>query len=249
LEGVTIRCATRVVFNSDSLRRIAEQEGLIQSGIGVILGSGSGNGIDPSRFEPRPTKAEARSRLGFEGDEPIMAYAGRLTNDKGVGDLVSAFTGLVQQFPQARLLLVGSFEEGDPVDSHAVAAIQANPRISVLPWMSDLVELYSAIDLLVFPSHREGLPNVPLEAQCCGVPVVGYAASGTVDAVVDGVTGLLVPVGDVAALQSAITRMLEEPASRARMGAAGQTWVRDTFHQDVVWAALLAYYDSWLSAR
>ncbi len=96
------------------------------------------------------------------------------------------------------LLLVGQFEDGDPVPDAVRATIEGDKRIVTVPWLDHTGIAYRAMDVLAFPSYREGLPNVPLEAQLCGVPVVGYAATGTVDAVAPG-SGL-VTVGDVTAL-------------------------------------------------
>ena len=84
------------------------------------------------------------------------------------------------------LLLVGQFEDGDPVPPEVRETIEHDERIVTVPWLDHPGVAYRAMDLLAFPSYREGLPNVPLEAQLCGVPVVGYAATGTVDAVGSG---------------------------------------------------------------
>ncbi len=93
------------------------------------------------------------------------------------------------------------------------------------------------MDVLVFPSYREGLPNAPLEAQASGIPVVGYAATGTVDAVEHNTGGVLVPVGDRQALTDAVERLVNDPGLRQQLGAAGQAFVRSNFDQAVVVAA------------
>ncbi|MFM7870166.1 MAG: glycosyltransferase, partial [Actinomycetota bacterium] len=106
--------------------------------------------------------------------------------------------------------------------------------------------VYPAFDLLVFPSSREGLPNVPLEAQLCGVPIVGYAATGTVDAVRHGETGVLVPVGDRRGLADAVAGLLIDTERRSRLAEAGRTWVRTTFDRRHVWSELTDLYRRWL---
>jgi glycosyltransferase involved in cell wall biosynthesis len=136
------------------------------------------------------------------------------------------------------LLLVGQYEEGDAVGDATRAAIADHPRIVTVPWVDDTAAVYRAMDVLAFPSHREGLPNVPLEAQLCGVPVVAYAATGTVDAVADGVGGVLVERSDRDAFAQALRALLDDPARRDAMGAAGTAWVTQRFAQDLVWQTL-----------
>ena len=95
--------------------------------------------------------------------------------------------------------------------------------------------------MLAFPSYREGLPNVPLEAQLCNVPVVAYASTGTVDAVFPGPPNQIVPVGDRAALAAALaprTTLAPTPLSETRPS----DWVRANFRQDVIWEQLLRVY-------
>ena len=179
-----------------------------------MIGGGSGNGIDVARFadDVLPTRAEARERFGLPADATVVGFVGRFTRDKGIADLTSVFTSTLREIPNAAdvwLLLVGQFEDGDPVPADVRATIERDERIVTVPWLDHTGVAYRAMDVLAFPSYREGLPNVPLEAQLCGVPVVGYAATGTVDAVAPGQSdgsdasggdSVLVPVGDVEAL-------------------------------------------------
>ena len=242
MERITIVTATNVVFNSRSSREVAEHERVIQPGRGVVLGQGSGNGIDVDRFDSTPDRSRARAALGLPDDATVVGFVGRLTSDKGVPDLVEAFGLLREQNPSLRLLLVGDMEAGDPLADRTRDAITTGARIAHLPFTSDVGAVYAAIDVLAFPSYREGLPNAPLEAQLCGRPVVGYAATGTVDAVRHGETGLLVAVGDTTALTAALETMTSDPELRHRMGTAGREWVRVAFPREVVWGALLAIY-------
>jgi glycosyltransferase involved in cell wall biosynthesis len=97
-------------------------------------------------------------------------------------------------------------------------------------------------DIVVLPSHREGLPLVVLEAQAAGKPVVGTSATGIIDVVTNEETGLLAPVGDVPALGAAMERLLNDKRLAVRLGLAGQERVRRKFQQEQIWEALHAEY-------
>ena len=151
--------------------------------------------------------------------------------------------------PDLHLLLVGGFEEGDPLSSRLRDEIWANPRVHITGFVNDTAAYYSAFDLLVFPSHREGLPNVPLEAAASGRPTAGFAATGTVDAVLNGQTGTLVSVGDVKGLTDAVRRYLLDPQLLARHGKQAQQRVQTEFRREVIWQSLSELYTSELKTR
>jgi glycosyltransferase involved in cell wall biosynthesis len=248
LEWVAIRCANHVVFNSRSLMDVGEREGLIATGRGEVIGGGSGNGIDVSRFadDVLPTRTQARERLGLPADATVVGFVGRFTRDKGIADLTDAFTSTLRQRPDMWLLLVGQFEEGDSVPLAVRETIEHDERIVTVPWLDHPGVAYRAMDLLAFPSYREGLPNVPLEAQLCGVPVVGYAATGTVDAVAPG--SILVPVGDVDALSGAILAQVDVETGRSSSERQEATWVVENFERTRLWSGLVDRYHAWVKA-
>ena len=106
-----------------------------------------------------PTRAEARERFGLPDDATVIGFVGRFTSDKGIADLTQVFTSTLRQRPDLWLLLVGQFEDGDPVPTDVRATIEHDERIVTVPWLDHPGVAYRAMDLLAFPSYREGLPE------------------------------------------------------------------------------------------
>jgi len=245
-ERLACRFAHRVVCVSQSVREKAIACGLTSRERGVLLASGSCNGVDASRFAPTPDTMERavrlRRRLGIPAQAPVALFVGRLTRDKGIPELMKAFSQISNQFPEFRLLLVGCFEDGDPLPVDIRKLLETHPRVIFAGAVQDTAPYYALADFLLLPSHREGLPLVVLEAQAAGKPVIGASATGIVDVIVDGETGLLVPVGDVPRLAEAMTRLISDKGLAGKLGLGGLEQVRHKFRQEQIWEALHREY-------
>ena len=252
-ERMACRLAHRVICVSESLRDRAIASGLTTRQRTVVFGSGSSNGVDASRYVPTPDvlrrAAELRCKLSIPPSAPIVGFVGRLTNDKGVPELVEGFSRLGRKFPDLRLLLLGPFEAEDALSLKMRKRLEAHPRIILTGRVDDTAAYYALMDVLVLPSHREGFPNVVLEAYAAGKPVVAARATGVVDAVTDGETGLLFAIGDVAALVRCLQRLLNNKVMASKLAAAGQELVKREFRQDMVWNALNEEYRRLLQTR
>lgn len=235
---------------SPSLRTRMIDLGLTTPEHCVVVGSGTSNGVDVEHW--RRTSAaeragwETRDRLRISQTAPLIGYVGRLTRDKGIGELYAAFTRLRRTYPDLRLLLVGGFEVGDPVPAALRFRIETDSAVSITHFVTEVAPYYWAMDILALPTYREGFPGAPLEAQAASVPVVTTDATGAADAIVDGITGLRVQVGDADALTAALDRLLGDAELRSRMGRAGCKWVRERFARETVWQELLISYRSTL---
>jgi len=245
--------AHRVVCVSHSVREKAIACGLVDRERALVFGAGSCNGVDVSRFTPTPQRirraAELRRHFGIPADAPVALFVGRLTCDKGIAELLEAFLQLENRFPELRLLLVGSFEDGDPLPENVRKRLETHERVILAGPVNDTAPYYAIANILVLPSHREGLPTVVLEGQAAGKPVIGAAATGIVDLLVDGETGLLFPVGDAFALAEAIGKLIDDKALARKLALAGQEQVKRKFRQEMIWAALRREYLKVLQGR
>lgn len=245
-ERVACRAANVVPCVSPSVRDVAVAARLVPSRKTVLMGAGSANGVDVSRFIANPDRLAqaARIRVDLQIPEhaPVVGYIGRLTRDKGVGELVTAFLTLPPQFESCRLLLVGGFEDGDPVPEHIRRIIADHRRIIQTGFVADTAPYYHIMDVLALPSYREGFGNVVLEAHCAKRPVVGTRVTGLVDSIVDGVNGLLVPAGDCRALSQALSLVLGNPSMSRRLGERGFRRAEESFQSESVWSRIEAFY-------
>jgi glycosyltransferase involved in cell wall biosynthesis len=251
-EWIACKCAHRVICVSASLRQRAIDLRLVEATKALVVGSGS-SGVLVEKYLPTSENVE-RSRKLYSGldlpeNVPVIGFVGRFTRDKGIPELIDAFDELRLEHPALRLLLVGDFEDGDPVPESVQARIESDPFIVRTGFVSDTSPYYHLMDLLVLPTYREGFPNVPLQAQVAAKPVVTTRVAGAVDSVQDGKTGLMVPVGDASALAHAISSLLCDATKRKEMGRSGQEWVLREFTLSRVIDAQVRVYQSLISEK
>jgi len=184
-----------------------------------------------------------RASFGFEAAAPLVLFAGRLAEQKRVGDLLKALDLLQHVQPDLRTLIAGDGPLRDQLEESA-QAYHLNGRVRFLGHRDDLPRLLAAADLIVLPSAYEGLPNVVLEAMRFRKPVVATAAPGTTEAVVDGQTGLLIPVGNVTLLARAIRDIVRDPVLARRLGEAGRARVEAHFRADTMVAQFAELYEN-----
>lgn len=246
-ERLACGLAEAVLCAGPSVRAAMVDHGVCPADKAIVLAHGHTNGVDvDGRFNPQAmpegTRTRVRATLGLPEDAPVAGFVGRLTADKGIEELAQAWPLVRERLPGARLLLVGAFEEFDPVSARARESLGADPTVVLSGWVEDAAPLYAAMDLCVIPTHREGFPTIALEAGAMGLPVVGTDAIGCVDAIVADETGVMVPVGDTAALAGAVRAYLIDADLRHRHGAAGRERVVRDFRREILWEAMLEQY-------
>jgi glycosyltransferase involved in cell wall biosynthesis len=244
MEQLAAACSHVVLCNSRSLRERALELRVADKSKLRLLGYGSGNGVDVEHFTPH-----SMAETGMRG-APIIGFVGRLTRDKGIPELIEAFNALLKKQPAARLLLVGWYDESeDALPPELRAHIDRHPNIVRTGFVKDTAPCYRMMDFLVLGTLREGFPNVVLEAAASGIPVITTNATGAQDAVLHGVTGLLIPPGRPDLLTEAMLELVENAPRRRQMGAAARRWVTERFVRAQVQAVNVAFYEGMLQVR
>ncbi len=255
-EKITCLFANQVWCDSHSVREVAITERLCPPHKIKVPLKGSANGVDTAqRFNPDCLAPDARAMMRRQYAIPenarVIGFAGRIVRDKGLIELIEAWTILRESYPDLHLLMLGPFESEDPVPDAVKSILHQDPRIHVTNFVDFewVAPLYSAMDIFVLPTYREGFPITLLEAAAMRLPIVATRIPGCIDAVEDGVTATLVTVRDASALAEAIGRYLDNPDQRAAHGRAGRERVRQHFQQERIWEWIYQEYQSLLAQR
>ena len=235
LEWVTARTSTDILAVSPSLKEQYCNLGLSKANRVKVLGFGSSHGVDITYFNAtrwqtwKPPQAQLRKSL--ESQTPILGFVGRLSKDKGSNELLECLNTLRKDKIEHTLLLIGPFEGNelgiDELDAFDQGVVKTGPLEDVAPY-------YAIMDLLLLPTHREGFPNVVLEAAASGVPAITTDATGAIDSVIDGETGLIFPVCDVEAFVEAVKRLVTNPQLIRELGENAQSIVSSRYGAEFV---------------
>lgn len=244
MERAVFSASTSAIVVSKSLRARALELGLARPGKLRVLGYGSSNGVDVTRYHPVPHQQRnvADRPAGLADDAHIIGFVGRLHRDKGIDELISASVMLTERGVDHQLLIVGG-SDGNDADEF-VARLSSLQRPAVLVGaVPDTSLYYQWMDLFCLPTHREGMPNVALEAAASGVPVVTTDATGAVDSVIDGRTGRCVQARNPRALAAALEEALSDDDWRDQAGALAREFAMSRFSRSVVHRLLTDYFE------
>jgi glycosyltransferase involved in cell wall biosynthesis len=247
LDRIAFWSADRIVFISKSLHEVYQADGLGGGDKADIIGFGSSNGVDVETFRPvsEADRASTRARLGFTPTDKVVVIAGRLTRDKGIHDVLDVIRRLRDE-RGIKWAFVGAVEDDD---IHRQVVALADAGVSHVTHTQHLQEWFQAADLHLFLTHREGFGNVAVEAAATGTPTFAYRTAGTVDSVLDGVTGQLFPFRDTQAVANAIRSWLGTGTVSDFDPVRARAVVTERFEQNQVWREYAVYLKSWARDR
>ncbi len=251
VEKLTYKFATKVYPNSKGLKDFIEAEKFTKPSKLKIIGKGSSNGIDTSYFSDSLFSAEEvlqkRKELNIPATDFVFVFVGRIVKDKGINELVQAFVTLQQSNAATTLLLVGPFEDAlDPVLPKTKQIIEEHPKIKSVGYQQDVRLFFAVSDALVFPSYREGFPNVVLQAGAMGLPAIVTNINGCNEIIIQGENGLMVPPKNEQALYEAMEQMATKTAMHSSLKSSARKIIVEKYKREEIWEALLAEYQKCL---
>ena len=247
VEKLTYSSATKVYPNSNALREIIQQNNYCNPSKLKVIGNGSSNGIDTSYFDASHFSGEQNSilkqQLGISQNDFVFIFVGRIVADKGINELVAAFSTLQKENPNIKLLLVGPFEEElNPLQPETMNEIQTNPSIISAGYQNDVRPYFAISNALVFPSYREGFPNVVMQAGAMDLPSIVSNINGCNEIIIEGENGTIIPVKDQNALLNAMKIITQNDAVIQKHTQNARPLIVSRYEQKVVWDAILKEY-------
>jgi len=234
-EWLSCKLATKLLAVSPSLmKRVVDKRFCPKEKI-TVLNKGSACGIDLRKFRLTKDVLQKAKRVRAQYHIPeeaiVIGFVGRIVPDKGIKVLVEAFKRLQQEIAQSYLLLIGEFETvRETFDKETMDVIRNNKHIAYNgQFTNDVLSFYAAMDIVVLPSRREGFGLTLIEAGALELPTIATRVTGCVDAVVDGITGLLVEVDNSEGLHEAMLKLVKEPELRRKLGSQGRKRVEELF--------------------
>lgn len=237
LERIACHNSTSIECVSKSNMEMGISEGLFPREKVTVVWNGSTGGVDLSRFDfskRQQWRKEIRKELGYSSNDFVYGFVGRITKDKGIDELLSAFLELKDN---SKLLLVGDIEKDNHLDVDLLAKAQQNSNIKSHSFVSDIERYYAAIDVLVLPSYREGFGNVVIEAGAVGTPAIVTDIPGPTDTIDREKTALVVPVKNPNVLAESLRKIRER--DYVAMGENAAQFAKEKFDSKVLCEKIL----------
>lgn len=247
VEKLTYAAATKVYPNSLRMRDIIENLHFTKPDKLKVIGKGSSNGIDTLYFSRDAVIADNDARVLYESlkEEDVFTYGfvGRIVHDKGINEMVKSFLRIHNKFSKTRLLLVGGMEENlNPILPDVKEAILNHEAIKFVGRQDDVRPYMMAFDVFVFPSYREGFPNVVLQAGALELPQIVTDINGCNEIIEEGKNGIIIPSQNEEALYEKMEWVLNNDLSSMRKCA--RTMITCNYKREYIWQDLLAEYQS-----
>lgn len=257
VEKLTYSSATRVYPNSKGLYDFILQNNFTQSNKLKIIANGSSNGINTTFFNPEQVteteRVTLREKLNIQPDDFVFVFVGRIVSDKGINELIKAFSELKtaenNELTGIKLLLVGGLESDlDPLNPETLAEINQNKDIISAGFQQDVRPFFAISDALAFPSYREGFPNVVMQAGAMGLPSIVSDINGCNEIIVEGENGLIIPPKNVEKLKEKMLTLARDKNIYIKLKENSRRMIKNRYEQSVVWKALLEEYEGLLQS-
>ena len=257
VEKLTYSSATRVYPNSKGLYDFILQNNFTQSNKLKIIANGSSNGINTTFFSPAQVSeiemVTLREKLNIQPDDFVFVFVGRIVSDKGINELIKAFSQLQtaenNELASIKLLLVGGLESDlDPLNPETLAEINQNKDIISAGFQQDVRPFFAISDALAFPSYREGFPNVVMQAGAMGLPSIVSDINGCNEIIVEGENGLIIPSKNVEKLKEKMLTLARDKNLYVKLKENSRRMIENRYEQSVVWNALLEEYEGLLQS-
>ena len=241
-DRLTCACATHVLPEGEGVKRDLLDNGITRKPI-KVLGYGNCRGIDLDRFDPTLPEIQAEAAKLRKPEVFTFIAIGRLVGDKGINELVAAFSRLNRELPATCLILVGPQEkELDPLSPATLLEIESNPAIEAVGNQADVRPWLAAADCHVLASYREGFPNVVIEAGAMGLPQIVTDINGANEIIINGRNGVIVPPKNADAIHASMSRMATDPAFRSVLAANARSLIASRYEQTYVRRCLYDFY-------
>lgn len=253
MERISCFCATQVIPEGHGVLHTLHADHITNKRLRV-LHYGNINGIDTSYFSRKCLEENFRSALGFTDDDFVFIFVGRIVRDKGMNELAETMKKLISEkrSKQVKLLLVGSFEKGNPLYGDNEDFLRNSEHVKFVGWQEDVRPYLAAADALVFPSYREGFPNVPIQAGALDIPCIVTNINGCNEIIKDNLNGKIIraPYAQQGKMDSLMENALyetmkwfiEHPEEVKRMGRNARGMITSRYEQKDVWKEILNLY-------
>lgn len=240
-DRLTCACATHVIPEGEGVKADLRNYRITRKPLRV-LGHGNVRGIDLDHYDRTPEVMAAAAGIRRKGIFTFI-FVGRLVGDKGINELVDAFSRLNKEIPATRLILVGGKEETlDPLNPATLREIESNPAIEEVGVQKDVRPWFAASDALVFPSYREGFPNVVIEAGAMRLPSIVTDINGSREIIIDGKNGVIIPPRDSEALYRAMRAFVTDNERTSEMAGNARSLIASRYEQTYVRRCLKDFY-------
>lgn len=242
-DWLTCACATHAIPEGEGVKSDLINNHITKKEL-KVLGYGNVRGIDLKHYNPELFNS-IKDNTSF-----TFVFVGRLVGDKGINELVSAFNKLNYEHPETRLILVGHEEPDlDPINQETKNVIERNAAIEAVGSQKDVRPFYAAADALVFPSYREGFPNVVIEAGAMGLPCIVTDINGSREIIIEGKNGTIIPVKNSEALYQAMKCFVENPEEVKHLATNARPLITTRFEQSYVRQCLNDFYKQVLKEK